>query len=462
VHNGLIFRSGPHLMRAEMQKQVILKIEQHSEQEVAPVRKILGLLGPKAFTNLLDAVDLSANPRSAKKGAVTEDIETSLRENVELFPSKTKGVLLASSTYKALERNRYQFTFVDPEIEGLLDGGHNAFAIGRHILKEAGIPEHELRRVKDWESFESAWKKYRAQVKDIEDVLDFHVPVEIQVPVRMADHLVVDEFRSSLLEIGSARNNNVQLTEETKANKQGLYETLKEYLPPEIGNIVEWKSNDGGEIKARVLISLCWIPLSLIELPDGIRVNPNQIYRNKQVCVDAFNKLLKHESVSTTVEDGYEYQLTNDSVRSALKIGAELPYLYDEAYRLFPEAYNKSGGSFGRISAVKIYEKDKVGDPNPKYLRMPPKTPFLKRDVGYTCPDGFLDPFIYGLRSLMQVDKNGLVSWKYDPKEFLRTKMITALKSYRLAIELGNFDPQQVGKKLSAYEFAESAIRNSL
>lgn len=445
-----------------MTKQVTLKIEQCQEQEYGPVRKVIGLLGPKAFTHLVDVADLSANPRSAKKGAVTEDIELSLRESPELFPAKTKGILLATCSYKSLERQRYQLTFADPEIEGLLDGGHNALAIGRHILRETGLSEGELKRLKDWETFSSAWKARRQEVSEIEEVLDFHVPVEIQVPVRMADPLAIDEFRSSLLEIGAARNNNVQLTEETKANKQGLYETIKEFLPSQLSDRVEWKSNDGGEIKVREIIALCWIPLSLMDLPDDIRVNPNHIYRNKAICVEAFNKLLKHNDVSTTVEGGYEYKLENEEIRSALRVSSILPEIYDQIFKRFPEAYNKSGGSYGKISAVKIYDKEKIAEKNPKYLRSRPRTPFFKEEVNYTCPDGFIVPFLFGMRSLMQLDAAGIVRWKHDPHEFLRSKMVDAMKSYRLAIELGNWDPQQVGKKISAYDFAESAIRNSL
>jgi hypothetical protein len=445
-----------------MSKQLILKIEQGSEQEYGPVRKILGLLNAKSIAHLIDVADLSANPRSAKTGAVTEDIETSLRESAELFPAKTKGILLASSAYRALERQRYQLTFVDVETEGLLDGGHNALAAGRHILREAGLSERDLKRIRDWDAFSIAWKENRQAISEIEDLLEFHMPVEIQVPVRMSDQGSVDDFKASLLEIGSARNNNVQLTEETKANKQGLYQVIRENLPSTIANRVEWKANDGGDIKVRDIVSLCWIPLSLLDLPDGIRVNPNQIYRNKAICVDAYNKLMKHPDVSTSVESGYEYELINDSIRSAIKIGASLPEIYDLLFEKFPDAYNKSGGSFGKISAVKLYAEDKIGEKNPKYLRTMPRTHFFKKEVHYTCPDGFLIPFLFGMRSLLSVSGDGIISWNVDPHEFIKKNLVTAMKSYRLAIELGNWDPQQVGKKISAYDFAEGAIRTSL
>ncbi len=165
----------------------------------------------------------------------------------------------------------------------------------------------------------------------------------------MHDEEVVETFRSSLLEIGAARNNNVQLSEETKANKKGFYDIFKEHLPTSLADAVEWKTNDGGRIKVRDIIALCWIGLSKMELPDGIRVNPNQIYRNKAVCVAAFNKLLEHEEVSTPAEGGYAYKLHNKSVKSAMQIAGVFPELYDMLYDEMPTPTISRAAASGRF-----------------------------------------------------------------------------------------------------------------
>jgi len=284
------------------------------------------------------------------------------------------------------------------------------------------------------------------------------MPVEVQVPANMHDEGVLEAFRSSLLEIGAARNNNVQLSEETKANKKGFYDVFKEHLPNSLASDVEWKTNDGGRIKVRDIIALCWIGLSKMELPDSIRVNPNQIYRNKAVCVAAFNKLLEHEDVSTPAEGGYAYKLYNKAVTSAMQIAGVFPELYDVLYEQMPNAYNKSSGSFGKISAVKIYDPDKAAEKNPKYLRSKPTTPFYQKPTDYTCPDGFIVPLLYGLRALLKVDKDGLLAWKTNPQAFLSKYFVDIMKSYRLVFEMASWDPQKVAKNTSAYEFAESSV----
>ena len=53
------------------------------------------------------------------------------------FPFKTKGILLASSRYENLDRDRVRIHFDSRNIEGILDGGHNTLAIGLLILKRA-------------------------------------------------------------------------------------------------------------------------------------------------------------------------------------------------------------------------------------------------------------------------------------------------------------------------------------
>jgi hypothetical protein len=441
-----------------MNKSLTIKINQCSEQVVGPVRKLYGLMPPKSLVQLLDTDDLAANPRSAKKGSVTADIEDSLRTSADLFPAKTKGILLASSSYKELERDRYQLSFVEPETEGILDGGHNALAAGRHILREAGLTDRDLNRVKDWEDFRKMWLENRNAIGEIVDVLDFEMPIEVQVPADMHDDEIVETFRSSLLEIGAARNNNVQLSEETKANKKGFYDVFKEHLPASLASEVEWKTNDGGRIKVRDIIALCWIGLSKMELADGIRVNPNQIYRNKAVCVSSFNKLLEHDEVSTPAEGGYAYTLHNKAVKSAMQIAGVFPELYDMLYEEIPGAYNKSGGSFGKISAVRIFDPEKAHDKNPKYLRAKPTTPFYQKAVTYTCPDGFIVPLLYGMRALLKIDKDGLLVWRTNPQAFLSRYLVDIMKNYRLVMEMATWDPQKVGKNISAYEFADSTV----
>src|SRR5262249_11800220 len=128
--------------------------------------------------------------------------------------------------------------------------------------------------------------------------------------------------------------------------------------------------------------------------------------------------------------------------------------LYDQIFLQFPEAYNATGGQFGRISAVKMFDPSKVTEKNPKYLKSPPTSPFYGRNSRYTCPDGFIVPIIYGLSALIELQPDGTVCWATPPADFLKRHLRSIAESYRLVIEMALWDPQKVGKNLSAYQFA--------
>jgi hypothetical protein len=118
-------------------QKVVLRFDENCTREKYGLQRIEGTATPDSIIRLLDIADLDANPREAKVGDVTDDIQDSLRRTVSLFPFKSKGMLLAASKCVSRERNRYELTFEDGDIEGILDGGHNALALGLHILEAA-------------------------------------------------------------------------------------------------------------------------------------------------------------------------------------------------------------------------------------------------------------------------------------------------------------------------------------
>ncbi|HVT26085.1 MAG TPA: hypothetical protein VHD95_15775 [Rhizomicrobium sp.] len=446
--------------------KVLVRYDQFAEQVEGPVRRIIGFVRAKNMLTLFDAADLEANPRSAKSGPVTDAIIDSIVDTPHFFPFKTKGVLVGSSDYDALDRRRFELRFQNPRVEGILDGGHNMLAIGTHILMLATGDKKLARRLKRWEDFKDAWVEHRDAIEKLkkeqsedaeqEAPLDFLVPIEILVPSDVENEEIVEEFSSSLLEICAARNNNVELRLETKANQKGFYEQLRKSLPKEMASRVEWKTNDGGEIKVRDLIALAWIPLSVIDLPEPlshIHVVPQNIYRNKGECVKLFDEVMSHESVSKPTGGEYTHELHNPAVASALKLAGELPKLYDKIYRDFPTAYNgERDGRFGGLSVVKMARN----------MRSKPLTHFTQEDVEYAYPDGLIMPLVYGLRTLMITDAMGLVHWSEDPEDFLDMHLDAIVKKYRVILDAFRADPQKVGKNEGSYDLVVDAFETEL
>ena len=438
---------------------------QVAEQVEGPVRRIVGFVKARNMLALFDAADLEANPRSAKAGPVTDAIIESIVETPDTFPFKTKGVLVGASNYEKLERNRYELNFENTHIEGILDGGHNMLAIGTHILRL--VLCNERFRPQRWPDFKDSWQENRDAVKALRETtsedtgdgpLDFLIPLEILVPSDVRDPNSRDEFLSSLLDICAARNNNAELRLETKANQKGFYEEFQKYLPPSIASRVEWKTNDGGDIKVRDLIALAWIPLSLIDLPkddDARQIDapvPQNIYRNKGECVKLFDRLMGSPSVSTKTAGEYRHELHSTQVGSALALAAELPILYDRIYKGLPEAYNDGTGKFGGLGVVTLA----------KDMRSKPVTHFTSQPVNFSYPDGLIMPLVYGLKSLIERTPDGTLRWRTDPNRFLDDCFQQIVKKYRVIMDAFRADPQKIGKNEGSYTLVLDAFETEL
>lgn len=443
---------------------VTIKFEQSSEQVTGSILRVTGLVKVRSLIPLIDAVDLEANPRSSRVGPVTDAIGESLENTPETFPFKTKGLLVGASMFERRDRARYELTFSDPQIEGILDGGHNTLALGLYLLKLAVGETAAVRKVRKWQDFKEVWHQERDAIAEFRAAhqgenaeLDVLVPVELLLPADPDNEIVVEDFSSSLLDICAARNNNVQLKAETKANQSGYFDNLKELLPAEIAKRVEWKTNDGGEIKSADLVALLWVALEKLDpMPlddDGRRVDapvPQNIYRSKGDCVNRFERLMSSPEVSSDNTGQYKRELRSPRVLSALKVGARLPELFDRIYAEFPDLYNANDGKFGRITAVK-----KLNPPNSRAKKL---TKFTKREVSTRLPEGYIVPLVYGLQSLLEADENGHIAWRTDPDAFLDKHLPAIVAQYKLIMAPWNYDPQKIGKDPGAYTLALNAF----
>jgi hypothetical protein len=440
-------------------KDLIVKFDSVCLRDKYGINTLTGTITASSVLKLLDSADLKANPRDPKTGKITDDIIESLKGSPELFPFKSKGMLISAGACEPLERNRFRLDFDDEDFEGILDGGHNALALAMHIISEAGGDEAKkaLRKVQRWEDMKTVWLDFRDRIEEVKDVFDFFVPVEILFPQDTDEGR--QSFEDSILEIAQARNNNAELTRETKAHKKGLFDPIKESLDPALLPQIEWKTNDGGRIKARDIVALALIPLSKLpnaqELPGLKDFRPVSLYRYKGGCVKNYNDFMEHVTIRTK---GDMRSLEDKAITSALARLRELPALFDQIYLEMPEAYNKVSPGFGRISAIRMYEAEKIGTDPKKYLRTAPRSKYYQREAVYEVPEGFVLPIVWGLNELMEV-RSGKVEWATDPAEFLRDHLQAIMVVYHGVMSLSRFDPQNVDNVPASYELAASQIR---
>jgi len=446
-------------------QRVMIRFDEVSQRDKYGLRRLEGTAVPSSMIQLIDIADLRANPREAKVGDVTDEIEETLKTTPQWFQFKSKGILIAAANCMPRERKRFELTFEDEDIEGVLDGGHNLLAIALHILRIAlGVERAKvvLRGVKRWEQVPAIWRAHRNQIDEIKQDLDFLTPVEVIYPQDGAAGR--DEFEDAVLDVARARNNNAQLTEETKANKAGFYDAIRDSIDDKLVSEIEWKTNDGGRIKVRDLVALSWIPLSKIDedLPGKKDFSPVAMYRNKGACVSWYNKLMESDDISVRTK-GDIRELTHKGVKSALGLMKDIPHLFDLIYSEFPEAYNQASPGFGRISSVRIWDESKARSGDPKYLPNPPRTKFYGAECSYDFPEGFVMPIAWGLSALMEC-KDGKVQWRHgrDPVKFIKKNLGKTLQVYHGMIHMGGYDPQKVGKTLACYNLVANDFKSRL
>ena len=449
-------------------QSVIIKFEQVGQQTVDNITRFVGFTKAKSVISIIDALDLEANPRSSKTGSVTDAIQESIEHDPSTFPFKTKGLLLASSQYECLERNRIKLSPVDPKIEGILDGGHNTLAVGLYILHQvANYNGISLKRgSKTWDDFKEIWTENHDMMEEYLNIiredpsvgnLDFLIPVELLVPRDPSDYACVESFKSNLLDICAARNNNVQLQATAKANQLGFFDSLKREMDkqnPTVSNRVEWKTNDGGDIKAQDIVALSWIPLQLVkDIKDESGrlispVAPPNLYSSKGGCLKQFDRLMSSPDVTNETSADYKRELYNSKVLSAFRITSQLPALYDYIYEEFPKLYNAAGGSYGKITAVKTLRRSK-------------NAPFSNRPIETPSPEGFITPLVYGLLALMENDGTR-IRWKQDPMEFLKNNLGKIVKNYAGLFSMCDYDPQKIGKNPQSYNQTLAAYKMAM
>lgn len=461
---------------------IIIRFEKSAKQSIGETTKIVGMVRAKYLIPVIDNLNLQANPRDSKTGQVTRAIQRSIDDDPMLFPFKTKGLLLAASDYEELNRGRIRVIFKDLAVEGILDGGHNTLAIGLLILeralgyaRSAGLANVKLPSgVKTWGDFKELWEENRGLVQayqvavrkdetaqsDTEpqgEDLSFYVPVELLVPTDPKSPVCVEDFSNNLLEICVARNNNAELTAGAKANQKGYFDALEQALSkvnPDVAGRIEWKTNNGGDIKVQDFIALTWLTLRwLCPVVDsnGKKVEapaPTKLYSGKGACLTQFEHFMSSEEV-TAPDGAYRYGLRNEKVHKAFLLAAQLPALYDRLYAEFPSLYNQAGGSYGRITAVKSLNartSDKV-------------TPFAGTPVDTVSPDGFITPLAYGLTALVDPET---MEWRTDPNAFLDKWLPTIVKRYVQVFVPCDYDPQKVGKLAMSYTNVEDSYKMAL
>lgn len=450
-----------------MSNNIIVKLQDSNDpktsKEKVKINKIISSISPSDFVKLLNKVETVVNPRDPKPNKVTKNIYETLDKSPELFWFKSKGILLATEQCDLLDRNRVRLSLNTPEYEGIMDGGHNAFAIASFYAEKLFG-----KTFKEWKYCKAFWKNNFDEIEkrfqeNLESLPDFSIPVEILYP--NGEEGSMDEFYDHISEICSARNTNVELKSGILANKEGHYDYLKEKLPEYKYQII-WKGGMSGKIKSEDVISMATIPLIFLQennlLPEDLKFQLSKvsIYSQKSRCVDFFTAVLEHEKISERNDGHYNLKDSSSYVKSALDLVEDIMLFFDKLTIEFPNLYNDVSPRFGGIKKVTDFEKNGSKKPNSKPKSKP--TLFHTRNITkYDYPLGYIYPLVTGITELIEIDReNKKVAWKTSPLMINLEEL--EMEQYVEAFQLVNYDPQGVGKSSLFYSQAKSIFETYL
>lgn len=342
-------------------------------------------------------IPMNTNPREQKLNSqVAKAIEDSLCSNDRAFHLKNRGVVLSaeSVTYNN-QKEIVTIDFSDEQVHGNIDGGHT-YKI---------VCEHKDENPNQYVQFEV--------MTGVEDIIE---------------------------ELARARNTSVQVDEKSMAELANKFDPIKEGLQgmpfyKRIAfkqNQLEVDSLSGKNLKmidARDIVAI----INMFEMEHSEqKMQPTQAYSSKSRMLQVY------------LDDPERY-------RRFTNIAPDIFDLFDAIETEFAEAYNSSGGRYGR-KKYSGYKDNKIVC----------RSKFNEQEMIYKVPDGLLYPVVGAFRTLVVYNKttdkyewyngvNPITVWN-------ACKVALVKKVMDFAGSIGD-NPNAVGKDSNIWDLAYMTVQ---
>lgn len=347
-----------------------------------------------------EGIPMATNPREQKlTSAVAKAIDESLCSNDGYFHLKNRGIVISAG--KVIFDNKTEMVtleFDDTMTHGNIDGGHT----------------------------------YKIVCEHKGDGLDQYVQFEVMTGV---EDIIEDLAR--------ARNTSVQVDEKSMAELAKKFDPIKEGLEgmPFFKRIafkqnqIEYDENGKKKLKmidAKDIVAI----IGMFDISKfGSNEQPTAAYSSKNTMLQIYLQEPEH-------------------YRKFVNIAPDIFDLFDTVEMEFADAYNETGGRYGR----KKYSGYKDG----KVVGM---SKFGQNDIYYKIPDGMLYPVVAAFRNLVvNNDDTGKYEW-YNGEEpvavWERCKQEIVDKVMKFAASIGD-NPNAVGKDSTSWDLAYMTVMTAM
>ncbi len=328
------------------------------------------------------------NVRDPKlNGAVPRAIRQSFHDNPDMFLFMNRGIVLSVEAVEFNNKNStVTITLRDPNLHGLLDGGHT----------------------------------YNIVCEETPSLTD---------PQYIKLEFLEGFTPENITQIVDARNTSNQVRDESLMNLAGDFQLLKDALArtPYFGKIAfkEFEVDDKGNPKPIDVREVIAILTAFDKEHFDEKTHPINAYRSKAACLQHFKENI-------------------DSYKKIYPLAQEMLELYDLIQEKLPQLYNTargqtgtvSGGKFGKLTGVTNYTGKRSAD-----------LYFVGRRSKYGVPAGFVYPILGGFRALL-IEKAGRYSWGkgLDPATLLDGDLGLKLADTIGTFALDAQNPSKTGK----------------
>lgn len=331
-------------------------------------------------------------------GSVPNAIRASIHDQPELFVFMNRGIVLAVESLSFDNKSsKLTITMKNPNLHGLLDGGHTY-----NILQEEAASLDEPQYVK---------------LEILEGFLGDEIP-----------------------NIVDARNTSNQVRDQSLMNLKGEFDKLKRALKgtkfEELIAYKEHEVDDEGNSKPIDIREIIAILTVFDRDHFSAQTHPINAYRSKAACLEHFaNNTKSYEKI---------YPLAKDILELFDHIQSQLPELYNEVRG---NRGDVAGGKFGKLTGVTNYKGKRKA-----------QLQFIAKDSAYGVPAGFVYPMLGAFRPLLE-EKGGRYVWGkgLDPLKLLRGDMGKSLADTIGNFALENRNPSKTGKSPLVWQSCHQA-----
>jgi hypothetical protein len=347
---------------------------------------------------------MKVNPRVPKRskdalaGPVVAGILKTLRENPEDMALKNQGIYLlvedVQFTKSSGGKGRVTLTFADPEIHGIVNGGHTYAAI-REAITGDQTTESEL------------------------DLID-------KAYVRI--HLMQGLPRDKVSDIAEGLNKSKPVDNPSLLNLQGFFDDIKKVMTGHRGaGVISYHQGDSGDLYITDV-------LTYMEMFNGAEFSrtkhPYTLYRNKASTLKLFET---------------HVNLQPNPLASVVPHVPEILELSDTLRALTPTAAKQLNFEYGRMKPGS--KNERAGSQRNRGVILP----FTGEKVDYRVPNGWVLPMLAAFRANVDWKGSGKAFVWHVPLTTLVPMVMQDLVSVCISQHKAGLPPEEVASRESSF-----------